>query len=284
MLQSRNDRVKIDRNTRSALIALAGAFFLAIPQELPADVQDDWDAEGHADAAAAQHAQQFNVEANLNCWIFDGETADHAREKAELVLTLRLDSMERAGGLSKAQIEKLELAGCNDITCFFRRVETVKEECKGTNFNDQKFQKIWPKLSALQAELHAGLFDEKSLFHKVLQGMTRSDASAPYQEQERERRKFRHRASIELAVTMFEMGVPLTDVQRRKFLTLLCEETKPPKRFGSQDQFVVFYQASKLDEAKLRPIFDDAQWRAVKSLFLQAKGMESHLKSQGFIP
>ena len=101
------------------------------------------------------------------------------------MLTLRLDSIERAGGLSKAQIEKLRLAGRGDVARFFRKVDAIKEECKGLNFNDRKFQEIWQKIQPLQAEFNAGLFDEKSLFQKVLQGMSRSDSSAPYQEQER---------------------------------------------------------------------------------------------------
>ena len=85
-------------------------------------------------------------------------------------------------------------------------------------------------------------------------------------------------------MTTFEIGVPLTEVQRQRFLKLLFEELEPPKKFGDQDQYVVFYQASKLDQEKLKPIFDDAQWRALDETFRRARGMEAHLRQQGFIP
>lgn len=284
---SRRCRVRIDRRTDLALIVLAGAMLLAPPRARLAWGQDDWDAEGRASGAEAARMRpaQVDVEANLNQWIFGGGASiAQTQRRIDSLLTLRLNSLEGAGGLSKAQVEKLRLAGRNDVARFFRKVDAVKQECRGMNFNDQRFQQIWPKIHALQAEFNSGLFDEKSLFHKVLQGMSRCDSSAPYQEQERERRQFRHRATIELAVAMFEMGVPLTEVQRQKFLKLLFEKLDPPKSFGSQDQYVVFYQASKLDEGKLKPIFDDAQWRALSVLLRSAKGMEAHLRNQGFIP
>ena len=224
------------------------------------------------------------MERNLDQWIFGSSEVTQAQERVDSILTLRLDCLERAGGLSQAQLEKLRLAGRGDAARFLRKVDAIKAECKGLNFNDRKFQEMWQKIQPLQAEYNAGLFDEKSLFQKVLQGMSRSDPSAPYQEQERERRKFRHRAAIELAVNTFEIGVPLTTVQRQRFLKLLVEELKPPKKFGNQDQYVVFYQASKLDQEKLKPIFDDAQWRAVEETFRRARRMEAHLRQQGFIP
>jgi hypothetical protein len=278
--------VKINPRRSLALIVLVGAFCLAVSQAWLASGQDDWDAEGRAPpaGAAVARAGRIDVEVNMNHWICGEANIDHARRKIDSILTLRLDSIERAGGLSKTQIEKLRLAGCNDVSRFFRKVDAIKEECKGIDFNDQKFQQMWPKISALQVEYNAGLFGEKSLFQKVVKGMAHSDSSAPYQVQEQERRTFRHRATIELVVTMFEIGVPLTEVQRQRFIELLFAELKPPKSWGSQEQYVVFYQVSKLDEAKLRPIFDDAQWRALNEVLLRAKGMEAHLKSQGFIP
>ena len=44
------------------------------------------------------------------------------------------------------------------------------------------------------------------------------------------------------------------------------------------------YQAGTLEEEKLKPIFDNAQWRAIKQLLAQGKAMEAHLKSNGFVP
>ena len=277
--------MRFDRRTSLASTVLAIAILLAPPWGRLVRGEDDWDAAGRApDARAALQQQQFNVEANIICWICGNSSQAAAEKKAESLLTLRMSSLERAGGLSKAQIEKLRLAGNNDTAGFFRKVEALKQECHGLTFNDQKFQQIWPKVYALQGQFNAGMFGDKSLFDKVLQRMSRDGSSAPYQEEERQRRRFRYRAMVELAVTMFESGVPLTDVQRQKFLKVLVDEIEPPKSLGSQTEYVVFYQASKLEESKLKPIFDDAQWQALSNLLRTAKGMERQLKMQGFVP
>ena len=43
---------------------------------------------------------------------------------------------------------------------------------------------------------------------------------------------------------------------------LLLKETRPPRKFGdAPDVALVLFQASRIPEAKIRPIFDDAQWR-----------------------
>ena len=248
-----------------------------------AAAQDDWDAKERA-ATGPDEQPHFNAELNLNHQIFRSGAPAQARAKIDSMLTLRLESLERAGGLSPSQVEKLRLAGRADVTRFFRDVDALIEECKGLNVNDERFQKIWPKVNVMQAKLGAGLFNESSLFQKVLDGMARPGASAPYQQQEQDRRKFRHRAAAELALTTFEFGVPLTDDQRQKFLKLILEECEPPKSFGQMDDYVVLYQASKLDRKKLKPIFDDAQWRALEDTLRRVSGMEAMLKERGFVP
>jgi hypothetical protein len=278
--------VRTDRRMKLALIALSLAVLLAPPQGRSLHGDDDWDAEGPAPNARAAELRraQFDVEANINSWVCGSVNRAQAERKAESLLTLRINSLERAGGLSKDQVEKLRLAAHNDVVSFFRKVEALKQECRGINVNDQKFQEMWQKIEPLRSQFNAGLLDETSLFNKVLQGICRRNPSAPYLEEERQRRRFRYRATIEVAVTMFEAGVPLTDVQRQKFLKVLFNELEPPKSIGRRAEYVVFYQASKLDEAKLKPIFDDAQWRALSNVMRSAKAMEQHLKTQGFVP
>jgi hypothetical protein len=276
--------MKFDRRTSLTSTVLAIAILLAPPSERLVRGEDDWDADGRApDARAEARQQQFNVEANIICWIYGNSSQTAAEKKVESLLTLRIRSLERAGGLSKAQIEKLRLAGNNDMAGFFRKVEAVKRECHGLTFNDQRFQQVWPKISSLGSQFNAGMFGDKSLFDKVLQRMSRDDVSAPYQEEERQRRRFRYRAMVELAVTIFESGVPLTDVQRQKFLKMLVDDIEPPKSLGGRTEYAVFFQAGKLDESKLKSIFDDAQWQALSSLLRTAKAMESQLKIQGFV-
>jgi hypothetical protein len=278
-------RVRNDLGAKLFLIVLA-AILLAPGSGQFARGEDDWDAEGPVPnaRAVAREGLQFNAEVNVNSWVCGTVNLTQAQQKTETLLKLRVSSLERAGGLSKADAEKLRLAGQNDVASFFRRLDALKQECRGLNVNDRKFQEMWQKIEPLRTQFNGGLFNDTSLFSKVLHGMMRRDPSAPYRKEEEQRRRFCYRATIEVAVTVFENGVPLTDAQRQKFLKVLCDELPPPKSVGRQAEYVVFCQASKLDEAKLKPIFDAAQWRALSNLLRMAKGMEQGLKSNGYIP
>ena len=265
------------------VVLFACAMILALPQTRLARGQDDWNAKEPEPMDQNIHNMGLLVEQNINHWIFSCSSAAQGRRNLESKLTLRLNAIENAGGLTKPQVEKLYLAGRGDIETFFRNVDRVKKECEGLNINNQEFQKIWQKVQPLQQEYKNGVFKEGSLYHKVLQGIIRSDPSGEYQKRELERRKFHHKSMIEMAVAAMELGVPLTDNQRQKFINVLVAETKPPKNYGDQLQYVVFCLASKIDEKKLQPIFDKEQWRAVRGMLRQGKAMERHFRKQGLV-
>ncbi len=47
---------------------------------------------------------------------------------------------------------------------------------------------------------------------------------------------------------------------------------------------MILLQAAKLPAAKLRPIFNDDQWRLLGRQLNEAKGMERFLSQNGFLP
>ena len=69
---------------------------------------------------------------------------------------------------------------------------------------------------------HHGLFGDASLFRKTLRHTIDEEQAARYAAVDQERRAYRHRASIELAVAMIEQALPLTDEQRRTFVDLVA--------------------------------------------------------------
>jgi hypothetical protein len=46
----------------------------------------------------------------------------------------------------------------------------------------------------------------------------------------------------------------------------------------------VLVQASRLPEEKLKPLFDESQWKVLKKHLDQARGIEPFLKANGFHP
>jgi hypothetical protein len=136
----------------------------------------------------------------------------------------------------------------------------------------------------LQTSLQAGLFHEDSLLVKSLRNTLAGDQYARYDAIARERRAFHHRASVERAVTMLEQGMPLRDAQRRELIALLTNRTKPPRKSGQYDYYLVMFQLGRVPEEKLKPLFDNTQWKVVNRQLDQYKQMEPFLKQSGQWP
>jgi len=269
---------------RLAGIAVAVALITPFSSQ-PTCGEDDWDAQGRVPEATPDMRAAADVEVNVMQQICGSQGQSQAQKKVESLITLRVGALERAGGLSKDQTEKLRVAGAQDTQRFFRELDDLRLKCRGLNWNDRKFQEeIYPKMFELQSRFNGGLFADGSLFQKVLRSLARDNPTAPYIKEEQDRQQSRFRAMIEVTVVRFENGVSMTESQRQQFLKVLFDELKPPQNFGRQTEYVVFYQMTKIDEAKLRPIFDDAQWRVLGNWLRNAKAMEQHLKRLGFVP
>jgi hypothetical protein len=234
------------------------------------------------DEAAMVVAQPVFADENFDQWVFQNQgNAQNGRKRIEQMLTLRTEEIDRVCGLSEGQKKKLQLAGRGDIKRFFDRVEDARKVFQAVKHDQNKFQEIWQHIQPLQTELSAGLFGESSIFRKTVRKTLSAEQAASYDKIEQERRASLYRAKIELAVAMLDNGLPLHDEQRRKLVELLVADTKPPKRFGQYDYYVVLIQMAKLPEGKVKPLFDAAQWRAVQQQLNNTRGMELWLKQNG---
>ena len=95
---------------------------------------------------------------------------------------------------------------------------------------------------------------------------------------------YRYRARVDLAMELLNNSVGFTDEQRQRLVKLLAEETQPPRRLGQNDYYAVLYLMASLPEAKVKPIFDDVQYRSLRRQLDQARGMGMWLKQNGFVP
>src|SRR5262249_20632359 len=105
-----------------------------------------------------------------------------------------------------------------------------------------------------------------------------------YEEVVRDRTLYRYWARVDLAMELLNNEVGFTDDQRRRLVKLLHEETNPPRTLGRNGYYVVLYQLSRIPEAKIKPVFEDFQWKVLKRQLDQGRGMEMFLKQNGFVP
>lgn len=248
--------------------------------------QDDWDA---ARKVPGQPGAEFMVapvmgQVDFNQWVYGGRNSDQVQRTLETLLALRIEAIARQCKLSGEQKKRLELAGHGDLVRLTRSVESLRDKYHQVGQDQQKFQEFAQQVGPVQLKLQTGVFGENSLFSKTLKRTVNPEQSALYEQEELQRRKFRYEAKIELVVAMLESTIPLRNDQRQKFVKVLLEETRPPKKTGQYDYYVVLYQAGKLPDEKLKPIFDDAQWQALKRTLEQSRHMERFLQSNGILP
>ncbi len=249
--------------------------------------QDDYDAGKHA----ANQPDRRNVmgpammaQADFDRLVSGGKTREQMEQTLESLLALQVDSVAHTCGLSEAQRKKLELAGRGDVKRFSRSVEQLKEKFREVGQDQQKLNDLWREVSPLQMKMQTGVFGDASLYRKILKQTLDRGQSERYEQQERQRRKFYYEARIELALSNLETTLPLRAEQRQRLARLLLDETEPPKKLGQYDEYVVLLQARRLGEAKLKPIFDDAQWQAFKRTLDRLQGIEERLRLNGLLP
>jgi hypothetical protein len=205
-------------------------------------------------------------------------------DRFDKYLNARVESLCRSYGLSEPQKKKLLLAGRVDIKRFFDRVEVLQKQPQVFRNNAGD---VWQageeirKLSLLPSE---DLFDEHSMFAKVLANTLTKEQAVTYQRLERELASRRHRATLDWVLGTWDHSLGLNAGQHQRLLALFEQETRPPKKFGTDDYFGLLCQVSRVPEATLKSILNDSQWTKLKPEFAQAKQMEPMLKQTGYVP
>lgn len=224
------------------------------------------------------------AESNFDQWVFGAQHSDHGLKRIESLLSLKVAAIKRVCDLTEDQVAKLELAGQGDIKRFYDEVAVVRAKFMKVRRNRNAINNIFLEIRPLQARLHAGLFEQTSFFRKVLKRLLTDEQSSRYEQADWEQTQYRYNARLSLVVSMMERTMPLRAEQREQFIQVLKEETKPPYAFGQYDYYVVLYQLAKIPDQKLKPIFDDAQWKVLKEFAAEGQGMEASLKQHKVLP
>jgi hypothetical protein len=272
--------ITIDR--RGLRIGLAAAALALLgPNPLCRAQFDDEDEAPPAPAAARPafvvNARQFNV------WVFASADAP-PRERFEAALTILLEEAEVVCGLTEAQVAKLRLAGLGDITRFRDRVDAKRRELQDKSYDQDRANEVLQKVQPLRLAFQAGLFGDGSLFGRTLEGMLDEGQARRYAAGLLQRAVFAYLAKVDLAVASWARSMGLTADQRQRLTWLILAETRAPRRLGQQEQLVVPYQVSKIDQDKLRPLFDDKQWPIFDRVLNQGRQMERALLDSGYLP
>jgi hypothetical protein len=205
---------------------------------------------------------------------------DRARTRLEARLAWEIQRIDRIYGLGPEQKHKLEVAGRGDIKRFFDDLQKKKELLDRAGEDRLHFLAIFEELEALRHDAHEILFIDGSLFAKTLKNTLSPAQSAQYKQ---DRLDF-YRTRVAWAVWFLGQRLRLSQDQRERFVALIVAESRPLRRYGPGDFSAILVQASRLPEAKLRPILDETQWLLLGRQFQEVQGMERILVAEGYLP
>ena len=264
-----------------------------------AHAQDDWEQEEKVEASRQEDLQKFRIEqqrqrlqmayrAQFDRWLsLQFRPPGRARDLLEMRLAGRLRELEAECQLTAAQVKKLQLAGRGDIKRFMDRVDHIARVMNepGSSVEDLRAAKL--EMIDLGTLAGPRLFGDDSLLYKTLGSTLDQDQVAAREKALLERNAVRHRTTIARAVKAIQDNLGMNEAQGSRLAELLLRETRPPRKFGNApDIALVLFQASRIPEARIRPIFDDAQWRIMSrwmAIYIRGASGEETLHRNGFV-
>jgi hypothetical protein len=286
--------VELNARVAAPVVVMRQPAAVVRPAGLPPG--DDEDPEGEQNPAVARQQQLLRERQQrlktAYATLFDrrvfGDQRDEAaaRAEAEAALGRRLDYFQRAGGLADRRMSKLRAAGHGDIKRFFD--EFADEKRKFERIFDQQAPNgvrvdLAPALS-LSKEWGLVRAAEGPIFTKALERTLTGEDTAALEKDDRGRRAFRLRADVKWTTVLLARSLGLTEDQRRRLEAVLGERIIAPEKFETSDYVIVMFQASRIPEGEIRPIFDDLQWRVMAQELAAARRWELHLKRGGVLP
>jgi hypothetical protein len=250
----------------AALAAALVASFFGLMDAARAQGEEELIDEANANRAKeVQVVRVWQLAIQQNIWSAFGNefgTMNEARDKLNAILTERIEEVERSCPLTEPQRKKLLVAGKGEIKRFLDRLDALRPryENGAVEIGDSHGG---DSIHNLQTE-RRGLLSDGSLFGKTLARTLSQEQFVRYKTDRLNRSRFPYGEAVYQAARKLQTSLSLSMDQRQRLEKLLLEETRAPKKIGRNSVYsLVIFQASRIPEARLKPIFTEAQWQLV---------------------
>ena len=166
-----------------------------------------------------------------------GRSHSQIEQTIESLLTLHVESANRACTLSATQREKLQLAGRGDLKEFFKLVDRARQQNHDIGQDQRKLSQFYSQASLIQGKLQQGIFVESSLYQKILRQTLNKGQVAQYEQLERGRQKFRYEARVELLFSKLASEIGLNADEEQRLVKLVLDGIGKRKNISDNDYF-----------------------------------------------
>lgn len=227
-------------------------------------------------------------ERQFNSLVFrNNQSAEEIRRGIDAQVEARINEIDRDCILTPEQAEQLRLAARGDVERFFAVIDQQRDALQGNSVDNEKLQEVLQTLQPIQQRYRAGIFDDKALLSKVTETILDDDQVARREEAIRERCAFNYQTNVDLFISSARTMLGLTEAQANRFAEVVHEETRPPRRRAmnhpAHESIHVLYNIASLPEDSLRPIFDEDQWRVLRSHIKEYERYFQQLQVWGLI-
>ena len=242
-----------------------------------------------------QQQQQVVLDQQMSGMFFPVEgNAEKSRQQCLDRLLLQVSALDEICGLKAEQGRKCEAAAKLDVARAMDEIEAVRQRYSGRTVDLQnpagqaEWQRFHQDAQAVQAKLQdAG--GETSLLRKVIAGILDEEQRSDWRRESDLRAQYQWRSVVDAGMVQLDVALGLTSEQHEAILGLLMEK---PLRINQAkiwmhgnhfSPFVCRYGLAQLDQAKLKDIVNERQWKMLGQFIEQGKGMKEHLKQQKII-
>lgn len=242
-----------------------------------------------------QQQQQIVLDQQMNGMFFQVEgNPEKSRQQCLDRLLLQVSALDEICGLKAEQGRKCEAAAKLDAARAMDEIEAVRQRYSGRTLDLQnpagqaEWQRFHQDAQAVQAKLQdAG--GETSLLRKVIPGILDDEQRSDWRRESDLRAQYQWRSVVDAGMVQLDVALGLTSEQSEAIRGLLLEK---PLRINQAKiwmhgnhfpPFVCRYGLSQVDQAKLKVIVNERQWKMLGQFIEQGKGMSEHLKQQKMI-
>lgn len=201
----------------------------------------------------------------IESWVFSGQTAANARVQLENAASQRIALIKSKCDLDEIQLEKIELAASGDIARFFREVDGLREDFRGTQPDRNNMNEVAKKVAPIQQVWNKGIATSQSLFVGVLKTTLtpnqRSQISDERASQLQERRRF----YLMNFVKNVEKTIPFSAKQREELMAVVGGFMTHNGSDSNFETYMAYVAATQINPERLSEFLDGPQIDAFKN-------------------
>jgi len=241
-----------------------------------------------------QQQQQIQFDQQMHNFFQVEGNAEKSRQQCLDRLLLQVSALDEICGLKAEQRRKCEAAAKLDVARAMDEIEAVRQRYSGRTVDrhNPAGQAEWQRFSQDAQAVQAKLQDpggETSLLRKVIAGILDDEQRSDWRRESDLRAQYQWRGVVEAGMVQLDVALGLTSEQSEAIRGLLMEK---PLRINQAKiwihgnhfpPFVCRYGLSRLDQAKLKALVNERQWKMLGQFIGQFIEQGKDLKQQKMI-